>query len=361
MKFFIISAVFLLIQQTSACTVTTASGSHAPGSFCSGDIIFEDHFDGLDLSKWKHEVSMFGGYNNEFQWYVNDRANSFVQNGNLHIRPTYTSDLYGEDFLSSGRVVIPPEECTVPDLNGCDRQGDSCKIILPIRSAKIMTTNSFSFKYGTLEIRAKNPAGDWLWPALWMMPNHQVYGYWPRSGEIDLMEARGNRELWSSYPDGGHVGNQQAGQAIHYGPDIHASDSSYKNQIPAWSDNFHVYKIVWSPTEFQYFIDDVHISTFAAGAGWWYKGGFQGNNIWAQNPMGPFDQEFYIIINNAVGGSTYFADHWDNRMNGQKPWKNDGECRERDFWHGRSQWEPTWNMHNNDKDFVVDFVRVRAL
>lgn len=33
-----------------------------------------------------------------------------------------------------------------------------------------------------------------------MMPEDSVYGPWPRSGEIDIMESRGNSR---NYPEGG--------------------------------------------------------------------------------------------------------------------------------------------------------------
>lgn len=146
--------------------------------------IFEDNFDNLDLSIWKHAGTMAGGGNNEFQWYVNDRANSFSSNGVLHLKPTFMAEIFGEDFLTSGRVVIPEPECTDSSNYGCDRRGYPDSIINPVRSARVDSSPSFSFKYGTLEIRAKMPRGDWLWPALWLMPRYSVYGGWPRSGEI---------------------------------------------------------------------------------------------------------------------------------------------------------------------------------
>lgn len=124
--------------------------------------------------------SLAGGGNAEFQWYVNDRANSFTTDGNLHLKPTYTADVYSEAFLNSGHVEIPSNECS----EGCEREGSPDSIINPIRSAYVSTKNSFSFKYGTLEIRAKMPLGDWLWPALWLYSTHEVYGRWPISGEI---------------------------------------------------------------------------------------------------------------------------------------------------------------------------------
>lgn len=109
-----------------------------------------------------------GGGNNEFQWYPGyDSANTFVSSGNLHIKPTLTTDVFGESFLTTGHVVIPSNQCSASYNKGCDRQGDSTYIINPIRSTRMDTRQTFGFKYGTLEIRAKMPVGDWLWPALW--------------------------------------------------------------------------------------------------------------------------------------------------------------------------------------------------
>ena len=65
-------------------------------------------------------------------------------------------------------------------------------VINPVMSARLTTKNSHHIQYGKVEIKAKLPRGDWLWPALWMLPVHDDYGPWPRSGEIDIMESRGN-------------------------------------------------------------------------------------------------------------------------------------------------------------------------
>lgn len=165
-----LTVVALAINSAIACTPTTVSGTHAPSGFCSGDLIFEDNFDNLDFGKWRHEMSMWGGGNYEFQWYVNDRANTYTTGGRLHIRPTFTADVFGEEFVFWGRAIIPPNECTNSENWGCDRSGNGENIINPTRSGLVSSWNSFAFKYGILEIRAKMPAGDWIWPALWLMP-----------------------------------------------------------------------------------------------------------------------------------------------------------------------------------------------
>jgi hypothetical protein len=107
-----------------------------------------------------------------------DPKNAFSRNGVLHLAPTTTASIFGEKFLTSGHVKIPPNQCTQSQWYGCERRGSRDHIINPIRSAKLTTVNSFAFKYGVMEIRAKLPAGDWLWPALWLLPKKWVYGGW---------------------------------------------------------------------------------------------------------------------------------------------------------------------------------------
>ncbi len=327
LRIVILFAIFAQCSYACTPTVTTVSGTHAPppGAFCSGDLIFEENFDALNLSKWRHEVTMAGGGNFEFQWYVNDRLNSYTTGGVLHIKPSFTSDIFGEEFITSGRVVIDPSECTESYNNGCDRQGTRDNIINPIRSSRVDTMNSFSFKYGTLEFRAKMPAGDWLWPALWMMPRYSVYGHWPTSGEIDVMEMRGNRLLFA---DGGHVGNQQASSTIHFGPTPSVKNHwplahLSRNQQQGFNENFHLYKTVWSPTEISFFIDNVSVGTINPGNGFWTYGNFASSgypNPWDRGTtMAPFDQEFFIIMNLAVGGTNFFDDFFVNQPY-PKPW-----------------------------------------
>ena len=323
---FLIVGAFCFISFASSClhSPTEISGTKSSVKICSGKLLFEDNFDRLDETKWKHEKTLAGGGNWEFQWYVNDRTNTYTDKGLLHIKPSLTSDIYGEKFLKSGRVTIPAEECTQSDFYGCERQGSPDHIINPIRSARISTVESFSFKFGTLEIRAKMPAGDWLWPALWLVPKQKVYGEWPRSGEIDLMEMRGNRKLF----DGNvNVGVEQAGSTLHFGPqwDINGWDKAHyvKNKLPPYNEDFHIYKMIWTPNKIQFLIDNETVGTVHAGNGFWNRGKFQSSglpNPWSSGTiMAPFDQEFYIIMNLAVGGTKYFADSFVNRDH-PKPW-----------------------------------------
>uniref|UniRef100_A0A6P7GWK3 Beta-1,3-glucan-binding protein-like n=1 Tax=Diabrotica virgifera virgifera TaxID=50390 RepID=A0A6P7GWK3_DIAVI len=107
----VVLTVIVLLQNVHTCkkSITTVSGNYAPKEVCSGKIIFEDNFDELDLNKWNHEQTLGGGGNWEFQWYTNDRNNSYVKDGELHIRPTLLADQYGNDFLYSGTIDLGKE------------------------------------------------------------------------------------------------------------------------------------------------------------------------------------------------------------------------------------------------------------
>lgn len=97
--------------------------------------------------------------------YTNNRSNSYVENGILHIAPTLFADEAGENFLRSETLNLhggePAGDCTNLAFDGCIRTGTHENILNPIKSARLRTVHSFSFKYGILEIRAKMPSGDW--------------------------------------------------------------------------------------------------------------------------------------------------------------------------------------------------------
>ncbi|KAL3274990.1 hypothetical protein HHI36_019764 [Cryptolaemus montrouzieri] len=170
----ILSLVFDIINEATPqrqCigSPTTTSGTLAPKDpICSGDLIFEDNFDTLDMNIWQHEQTLGGGGNWEFQWYSNNRTTSFVEDGILFIKPRLLADDTGEEYLYSATLDInggsPADECTNPAWYGCLRTGSQNTVLNPIKSARIRTLDSFRFKFGKIEARMKLPAGDWLWP-----------------------------------------------------------------------------------------------------------------------------------------------------------------------------------------------------
>jgi beta-glucanase (GH16 family) len=118
-----------------------------------------------------------------------------------------------------------------------------------------------------------------------MLPNDDVYGGWASSGEIDVMEARGRLTGSTS-------------GTIHYGgtwPTNTYTGSDYVFENGSnFTDGFHVYSAVWEEDNIKWYVDGTCF--FQATAEQWYSMGAQ------NNPNAPFDQEFYIIMNLALGG-----------------------------------------------------------
>lgn len=110
-------------------------------------------------------------------------------------------------------------------------------------------------------------------------------------------------------------------------------------------------------------LDKQLIGSVDTGAGFYARGHFSGYNPWINGSLNaPFDQEFYFLINLAVGGTNgYFPD--EGNANG-KPWRNSSPTAKRDFWTGRQQWLPGWNFNAHSRitsAFRVDYIKVFAL
>lgn len=339
-------------------SLTTLIGSKASESFCPQEIIFEDNFNTLDEKIWKHENTMRGGGNWEFQWFVPDVENSFVRDGILHIKPTFTNDKFGGDFVNEGEAKISSRDCTDKKDYGCYRHSDE-GTINPIRSASISTENSFAFKYGTVEIRAKVAAGDWLASTISLLPkDRESYGEWPNSGQIDLMEVRGNRNLFIEKKN---IGVGRTGCTFHFGSNWETAHSETDNHLGFHSD-FHIYKLVWTPTEMSMMVDDVEVCFLKIeDEGLWHQFdlGQAKRDPWKTgNANAPFDKEFYISFSLKAGGLNFFPKE---SLNPQpKPWSNTGKPHAATaFWDAKEKWSPTWLEH--DVDFQIDYVKVTAL
>lgn len=217
-------------------------------------LVFSDEFDdaSLDPEKWFFEEgdgSQYGipGWgNNELQYYLPDSAQ-----------------------LDGGMLKIEAREEQVG--------------IFQYTSARLNTRDRFAFRYGRIEARMKLPGGQGLWPAFWLLSQDSPYGTWAASGEIDIMEAINL---------GGSGGNRVFG-TIHYGAEFPGNLSTSETYlVPANAqENFHVYAVEWDATEIRWYVDDVLYATM---------------NSWnsRNGPYpAPFDHQFYIIFNVAVGGN----------------------------------------------------------
>jgi len=320
------------------------------------------------VSKWKHEITESGGGNWEFEVYVNNRSNSFVKNSILYIKPTFTADWIGA--IDRGSLDLwggePSDVCTGNQFGGCRREGSAENILPPIQSARLRTAETFALKYGRVEVRAKLPRGDWLWPAIWMLPLYNPYGNWPASGEIDIMESRGN----ANYPRALGGGVESFGSTLHWGPHyaLNAWSLTHAEKwLPSgtFADAFHTYGLYWDHRGLYTYLDDptnVVMSVNFTQSFWdlgdrlhHWKARGQDNPWEGATGPAPFDQKFFLIMNLAVGGTGgYFSDAAPN-----KPWKDSSPFAPRDFWNARNRWMPTWK--GLDCALQVDSVRVWAI
>ncbi|KAI8908344.1 glucan binding protein-2 [Gorgonomyces haynaldii] len=321
---------------------------------------FQDDFNTLDTSVWTHDVTLGGGGNWEFEWYTNNRTNSFVENGVLYLKPTFTSDNIGADKVLNGYTMdINAQGCNQPGFYGCSRSSNGANIINPIQSALLRSVNSHTLKFGKVEVRARVPKGDWIWPAIWMLPKYSQYGSWPASGEIDIMEARGNAP--NSFP--GNEGYDTMGSTLHWGPNFYSNKwqqthKTYKLPSGTFADDFHTFGLIWNNKTLTTYVDDPSNVVLSVPLDNFYKKGnfVQGKdqNPWAAaSDAAPFDQEFYLIMNVAVGGTSgYFP-------NGApvKPWNDQSNVAALEFWNNRNLWQNTWPQ-DNTRALAIDSVKM---
>ncbi|NOU98722.1 family 16 glycosylhydrolase [Paenibacillus planticolens] len=215
-------------------------------------LVWNDEFNNskLDESKWNYTTGGGGYGNHELQNYTNRPENVRVENGNLII------EAHKESYQGSQYT-----------------------------SGKLETKSKGDWTYGRYEVRAKLPEGKGMWPAIWMMPTNQnVYGGWPVGGEIDIMELLGH--------DPGTVYG-----TIHYGnPWTHTGGNYTLPNNQKFSDDFHTFKMEWSPGEIKWYVDDI---LYLTKNDWFSKD----NSKPSDYPFpAPFDQLFYLQLNLAVGG-----------------------------------------------------------
>lgn len=133
-----------------------------------------------------------------------------------------------------------------------------------------------------------------LFSAIWLMPTQHEYGGWPRSGEIDLFETRGNSHFKGQ--DGKDAGIQQMCSTLHFGPnarhDGFQTATYFKNNQTGFHSEFHKYSFIWNESGIRFFVDDTEIAFVSTGDGFWKRGGFNGDDIWSSGTkIAPFDQE----------------------------------------------------------------------
>jgi len=223
-------------------------------------LVWSDEFNGnaVDTAKWQFENHCKPA-NDELQCYTPRNNNIYVKDGLLHVHARVEN--YGGRKYTSGRMN---------------------------------TKHSTAWKYGRFEVRAKLPKGDYLWPAFWMLPRDYVYGGWAASGEIDIMEYRGQR-------------TKQVSNALHYGGawpnNAHVGSGAMDFNFD-FSNDFHTFGIIWEKDQIQWLVDGKVTNTRSLTRNW-YSG--KGKNPYTDIRQ-PFDQPFFFLINMAIGGNFFGAE-----------------------------------------------------
>jgi beta-glucanase (GH16 family) len=103
-----------------------------------------------------------------------------------------------------------------------------------------------------------------------------------------------------------------------------------KNTAPGQGFNmdFHTFGVDWTPTYIAFSIDGEEVCKIEPPkGGFWELGEWHETDMespWSggRNPlMSPFDEQFFLVMNVAVGGTGYFPD--DAVYSGGKPWSNE--------------------------------------
>lgn len=151
-------------------------------------------------------------------------------------------------------------------------------------SARIRTANKVAFTYGRIEAKIKLPPYQGLWPAFWMLPDTTTYGNWPNSGEIDIMEAKGRLP-------------NETSAAIHFADNnnqhkYNTGTCDLNQTLSSNMKDWHTYAVEWESDSLFFYVDD--ICFFGSKCNQY--SGVEGNS------GQPFDKNFHILLNLAVGG-----------------------------------------------------------
>jgi beta-glucanase (GH16 family) len=232
--------------KTKASVTKVKTTKVSPQNSKKWSLCWQDEFNGangsdVDKSKWVHDIGGDGWGNSEDEYYTDGNKNCYIQNGNL--------------VIEAKKEKIGNNQYT---------------------SARIKTKGKFEFKYGKVEIRAKIPYGQGVWPALWMLGANIDSAKWPNCGEADIMENIGKEPkiIHGTMHGPGYSGALGIGYPFQINEDF--------------SKAYHIFGLEWSKDKLDWFVDGKkYLSTNA-------KSIF--GNKWV------FNEKFYLLINLAIGG-----------------------------------------------------------
>lgn len=215
-------------------------------------LLWQDEFNetSVDLANWSYELGDGSDYGLPPGWGNNEKQNytDAVENASIQ-----------QDGEVSALVITAREEG-----NGV------------YTSAKLTTQNLQTFRFGKIQVRAKMPSGQGLWPAVWMLGNNQSLIDWPGCGEIDILEVLGHQTN-TRYSTLHFTNEEKKHEEIQHEHSLGTDD---------FSDQYHLFTLDWSPEQFSFSVDDQLLET-----------------VVIEDDMKEFLRSFYLIVNLAVGGN----------------------------------------------------------
>lgn len=228
--------------QLNTGTGTDDEGYTTPESYDGMTLVWRDEFSGtaVNTTDWTFETGGGGWGNQELENYTT--TNATVSDGYL----TITAKKEGSSYTSS----------------------------------RIKTAGKHDFQYGRIDIRAKLPSGQGIWPALWMLGSNFDAVGWPKCGEIDIMEMIGGSGRENTVYGTPHWYNSPEQEHASFGGQTSLSSGTF-------ADKFHVFTIVWDASKIAWFVDDQK---------------FHEIDITPES-LSEFNAPFFLIFNVAVGGN----------------------------------------------------------
>lgn len=329
---------------------------------CANQLLFVDNFSGTQLNKdhWTIEERFATKPDQEFVLYLNVSEVFQVKNGMVRIYP----ELTGRHFQQHNRPLnikhdIGPRCTGRANSEECVRDGSATSYlsIPPFIAAQFSTKGHFSFKYGRVEIRAKLPRANWVFPQLWLQPVNEKYG------SADYQS--GQMRIAFSYLND---------TKLHlFGGLIMNADSNWRweklcefpnaQQLDLGND-FHVYSLIWTEQHIEVAVDNEVYCNFnpdkhgpLANLN---KDGLELPNkdlLKKGSKMAPFDQEFYITLGYGIGGVNDFNEglyDWQP----EKPWENVNQSALSSL---LKEVEPNFNHWLEFGELLIDYVKVYAI
>jgi len=240
------------------------------------ELVWEENFDGTgkpNASKWAYEIGFIR--NEELQYFTDSLKNVRQENGNLIIEG-HKEQIANPNFVSE-------------DAQNWKENREFAEY----SSGSISTEGLVSWQYGKIEVRAKLPKGIGQWPAIWMLGENLRSVYWPKCGEIDIMEHVGFTKdtIYGTVHTESY--NHTKGTGVGKGIFI---DEPY--------EEFHTYAIEWDAEKIQFLLDEKVYHEFV--------------NEQKTVDEWPFDQPFHLKLNASIGGSWGGAQGIDDAVFPQK-------------------------------------------